>query len=53
MAWDFETDPEFQQKLDWMEDFVREKVEPLGLLGTPTTLRTLAETNWFAPYRKR
>ena len=33
MAWDFETDPEFQEKLDWMEEFVREKVEPLGLLG--------------------
>ena len=33
MAWDFETDPEFQEKLDWMDGFVREKVEPLGLLG--------------------
>lgn len=33
MAWDFETDPEFQEKLDWMKDFVREKVEPLGMLG--------------------
>jgi acyl-CoA dehydrogenase len=29
MAWDFETDPEFQTALDWMEDFVREEVEPL------------------------
>ena len=33
MAWDFETEPGFQEKLDWMESFVREKVEPLGLLG--------------------
>lgn len=33
MAWDFETDPAFQEKLDWMEQFVREKVEPLGMLG--------------------
>ena len=33
MAWDFETDPEFQAKLDWMESFVAEKVEPLGYLG--------------------
>ena len=33
MAWDFETDPEFQEKLDWMESFVEEKVEPLGYLG--------------------
>lgn len=29
MAWDFETDPEFQKELDWIDDFVREEVEPL------------------------
>jgi len=29
MAWDFSTDPEFQEKLDWVEWFCREKVEPL------------------------
>jgi len=33
MAWDFETDPEFQKKLDWIEDFMREDVEPLSHLG--------------------
>lgn len=32
MAWDFETDPEFQEKLDWMDAFVREEVEPLDRL---------------------
>ncbi|MFT4519840.1 MAG: acyl-CoA dehydrogenase [Halioglobus sp.] len=32
MAWDFETDPEFQQKLDWMDSFVREEIEPIGLV---------------------
>ena len=32
MAWDFETDPEFQEQLDWMNAFVREEVEPLDLL---------------------
>ena len=31
MAWDFETEPEFQSKLDWMDEFVREEVEPLDL----------------------
>ena len=31
MAWDFETDPEFQKKLDWIEDFMRDEVEPLSL----------------------
>jgi acyl-CoA dehydrogenase len=32
VAWDFETDPEFQEQLDWMEDFVREEVEPLDVV---------------------
>ncbi|MBO0854849.1 MAG: acyl-CoA dehydrogenase family protein, partial [Nocardia sp.] len=32
MAWDFETDPEFQKKLDWADEFVREEVEPLDLV---------------------
>lgn len=36
MAWDFETDPDYQKKLDWADEFVREKVEPLDLvLGNP------------------
>ncbi|MFC3231051.1 acyl-CoA dehydrogenase family protein [Marinibaculum pumilum] len=35
MAWDFETDPEFQKELDWIEDFVRREVEPLDhVLGS-------------------
>ncbi|MPV90473.1 acyl-CoA dehydrogenase family protein [Georgenia ruanii] len=32
MGWGFETDPEFQEKLDWVEEFVREEVEPLDLV---------------------
>ncbi len=32
MSWDFETDPEFQAKLDWADAFVREEVEPLDLV---------------------
>jgi acyl-CoA dehydrogenase len=31
MAWDFQTEPDFQAKLDWMDQFVREHVEPLDL----------------------
>ena len=27
--WDFETDPEYQKKLDWVEEFMREELEPL------------------------
>ncbi len=33
MAWDFETDPEYQRKLDWVAEFVRTEVEPLDLIG--------------------
>ena len=29
MAWDFQTEPEFQEKLDWIQRFCEEKVEPL------------------------
>jgi acyl-CoA dehydrogenase len=32
VAWDFETDADFQRKLDWMTDFVRAEVEPLDLV---------------------
>ena len=36
MAWDFETEPGFQEKLDWVDSFLREEVEPLDLvLGNP------------------
>src|SRR5256714_6739526 len=31
MAWDFSTEPEFQQKLDWITEFVSSEVEPLDL----------------------
>ena len=29
MAWDFSTEPEFQEKLDWVKQFCEEKIEPL------------------------
>ena len=32
MAWDFSTEPEFQDQLDWVEEFCREEVEPLELV---------------------
>ncbi|WP_067488041.1 acyl-CoA dehydrogenase family protein [Actinomadura hibisca] len=36
MAWDFETDPGYQELLDWADAFVRDEVEPLDLvLGDP------------------
>ncbi len=31
--WDFETDPEYQAKLDWVENFMVEELEPLDLVA--------------------
>ena len=33
MGWDFQTEPEFQEKLDWMRRFVDEEIIPLELVG--------------------
>jgi acyl-CoA dehydrogenase len=33
MAWDFQTEPEFQEKLDWMRTFVRDEIIPLEALA--------------------
>jgi acyl-CoA dehydrogenase len=38
MAWDFETSPEFEKKLDWARDFVREEILPLETL----------DLNWYS-----
>src|SRR5271154_6188408 len=32
MAWDFSTEPEFEEKLVWMRSFVREEIFPLETL---------------------
>ena len=34
MTWHFETDPEFQKQLDWIDEFVREEIEPLDFIIT-------------------
>jgi acyl-CoA dehydrogenase len=43
MAWDFSTDPEFETKLRWMEEFVRAEVYPLEVLDAdePTFMRAV------------
>jgi acyl-CoA dehydrogenase len=43
MAWDFTTDPEFQKKLDWADEFVRNNVEPLDLLYPKLAFSPLEE----------
>jgi len=36
VSWDFETDAEYQELLDWVDQFVAQEVEPLDLvLGNP------------------
>src|SRR5919197_3661590 len=32
MSWDFETEPEFEEKLAWMREFVREEIWPLEVM---------------------
>ncbi len=32
MAWDFSTEPEFQEQLDWVADFCKNEIEPLDLV---------------------
>ena len=34
MAWDFSTEPEFEEKLEWMRGFVESEVFPLETLGS-------------------
>ncbi|WP_299559944.1 acyl-CoA dehydrogenase family protein [uncultured Mycolicibacterium sp.] len=44
MAWDFETDPDYQRLLDWADEFVREQVEPLDLVWPHLQFTPLDET---------
>ena len=40
MAWDFHTEPDFQKEIDWIDEFVREEVEPLEyVLGSSVDLK--------------
>jgi hypothetical protein len=40
MAWDFETDPEYQAQLDWADEFVRDQMimgaAVMGIADRPT-----------------
>jgi acyl-CoA dehydrogenase len=43
-VWDFETDPEYQKKLDWVEGFMVDEVEPLDLVALDPYDKKNAET---------
>jgi acyl-CoA dehydrogenase len=36
MAWDFSTEPEFEENLSWMRGFVRDEFIPLGAIDLDT-----------------
>ena len=54
MAWEFETDPEFQVELDWIAGFVREEVEPLDrILGSQFNIHDPRFEKLVRPLQKR
>src|SRR5258708_16303387 len=54
MAWDFETDPEFQKELDWVDNFVRTEVEPLDhILGSAFDVNNPRRNALVRPLQKR
>jgi acyl-CoA dehydrogenase len=54
--WDFSTEPEFQKKLDWMDEFVRQEVEPLELVfnepGAPYNVKNGRSRAAIAPLQE-
>ncbi len=53
MGWDFETDPEFQKDLDWIDEFVTEEVAPLQfVLGSPYDLNDPNRERLIRPLQK-
>src|SRR5262249_23093725 len=38
MTWDFSTEPEFQEKLDWIDEFVTTEIEPIDLAFSSHTV---------------
>ncbi|MGE4323136.1 MAG: acyl-CoA dehydrogenase family protein [Sphingobium sp.] len=54
MAWDFETDPDFQEKLNWVEGFVRDEVEPLDhILGSPYDVKNSRNVALVRPLQEK
>ena len=53
MSWNFETDPEFQKQLDWMDEFVREEIEPLDfIIKSPYNLDDPIRNDIIKPLQK-
>ena len=45
MSWDFSTEPEFEQQLEWMREFVREEVWPIEAVEDRLTQADLDRIN--------
>jgi acyl-CoA dehydrogenase len=54
MAWDFETDPEFQKELDWAEAFIKTEVAPLDhILGSPFDVKDANRNRLVRPLQQK
>lgn len=54
MSWSFETDPAYQAQLDWVDQFVREEVEPLDhVLGSPYNITDPAFVRLVRPLQQQ
>lgn len=54
MAWDFETDPDFQKELDWVEHFIETEVAPLDhVLGSPYDVRDANRNRLVRPLQQK
>ncbi|MCP3989304.1 MAG: acyl-CoA dehydrogenase [Actinomycetia bacterium] len=50
---DFEIDPDFQEELDWIDDFVREEIEPLDfIVRTPYDINNPIRQEVIPPLQK-
>jgi acyl-CoA dehydrogenase len=53
VAWDFETDDDFQKELDWVEEFVRDQVEPIDfLIESPYDVRDPLRNRLIRPLQR-
>ncbi len=51
MSWEFSTDPEFEEQLAWMREFVREEIWPIETIGDEITQKQLDAI--YAPLQQR
>ena len=55
MAWDFATEPEFEEQLEWMRGFVRDEIyplEPLNLEDETGLLNVVCSQGVWARHRR-